>query len=326
MIRRFYLLLITLGMTLSGCSNSHTKIHTYLDKQFSNYDDIELSFSDIGIDSYISSQCYINFSLELTNKGTKTIEFNYDDAHINNDSNNNEIIVGNKSGKITLEHDVQKQLYFTATLPSSYDDEKYTFSLTSGLKEILFHMYEMPDDMRQQFEVKYVVNGEVVKTNTVHEGKELGQYEWMSSDTIYGCRQWRLDVSSELYILPNYRVYESLTLYGNKTPCLYYDVISDSDYSFVKGVVFVPNSGELFIPKMFEGKQVQKILSGALNRTTMGIKTVYIPETINFIDSDNFSYCGDLETIYFEGSEEEWQSINKAAVPPYTRVVFNTYK
>lgn len=44
-----------------------------------------------------------------------------------------------------------------------------------------------------------------------------------------------------------------------------------------------------------------------------GLKTVYLPSTIEYIGEGAFLDCYDLENIYFDGTEEQWNNISKSS-------------
>ena len=332
MKNRMFLSLIVLATVLSGCStsggdNDGSKLEAYSDKSSFTYDEIQFNFTNLKDYSYTDNH-NVNFSLELTNKNTKTKEFKYEKAQLVRESNEAEYSVSGMSfGQVNLDCDVKKTISFSTTLPTSIQDDKYTFSFKYGSNEIKYHLYEMPDELRQNVDVKFVVDGEEVETKKVPEGKLLVNYSWLSSDYVYGCKQWYLDSGKQSKVPSNYHVNESITVYGDKQTVLKYNLPSGTSSSFVSGINFIPESGEIVVPKSYEGHQVYSILSGAFFGVLQGLKTIYIPKTITTISGGmNFVSCIDLQYVYFEGTESEWKSINQADFPSKTQIVFNTYK
>ena len=44
-----------------------------------------------------------------------------------------------------------------------------------------------------------------------------------------------------------------------------------------------------------------------------GIKNIYLPSTLKFIDEEGLNMTGDLKKIHYNGTYEEWQSVTKAS-------------
>lgn len=51
---------------------------------------------------------------------------------------------------------------------------------------------------------------------------------------------------------------------------------------------------------------------------------VYIPKTLNYIGSDGLRSNGENSTVYYEGTEEEWNSIEGVENVVVSNIVFNT--
>ncbi len=64
------------------------------------------------------------------------------------------------------------------------------------------------------------------------------------------------------------------------------------------------------IPSTFKGKPVTGIGFGAF-QYCFGLTSITIPNSVTSIGSYAFSDCEKLETIYFKGSEEQWNAIKK---------------
>ncbi len=58
-------------------------------------------------------------------------------------------------------------------------------------------------------------------------------------------------------------------------------------------------------------------------RECSNITKIYIPSTIKYISVDAFWQCDSLDTIYYEGSEDEWNEIDGIHFINYADIVFN---
>ncbi len=58
-------------------------------------------------------------------------------------------------------------------------------------------------------------------------------------------------------------------------------------------------------------------------RECSNLNEIYIPSTIKYISDDAFWKCGNIDTIYYEGSESEWNEIDGINFISYTDIVFN---
>ena len=335
MKHKVLLLLSVLAFSLGGCSKSSNensapqsnKLDLYTDKCSFVEDDLEFNFK-APTERKIGETYDFDVSLELTNRNAKAVDFKIDKHQIIRESNNAEYSTSVLAiFPISLECDVKKTLTFSSTLPTSIKEDKYHLNIKYGEKEVVYHFYEMPDEMRAKIDVKLMVDGELVETKQFPEGKEFNNCSWVSADYIYGCNEWFLDSSLKNKVTEDYKVNNALTIYGRKTSVLKYQLPDAISSSYVSGYNFIPDSKEIVIPKSFEGKQVYGILAGSFRGDCSGLKSIYIPRTITTISSSyNFSSCSDLEFVYFEGSQTEWQAKNEATYPSKTQIVFNTYK
>ena len=310
-------------LSLTGCSFKKGA-DVYSDKPAFNDGDLSFEFSKVSGD-ILSDNYSLYITLDVVNKNTKSTTISFDEGKITKESNNAEYTVsGPFSKKYNLECDIKYTATFTSVLPTSIKADQYVFYLKYNSKEIRFHLYETPDELREKIEVKYIVDGNQVNTIKVPKGRYLPSYCWVSENYIYGCQEWYLDNKATNGVTSEYVVNEPITLYGYKQEILKYSESSNNFY--VKGYNFIPSSGEIVIPRTYHGKTIYSILAGAFNLSCAGLKSIYIPKNTRISGTYNFSYCVDLEYVYFEGSESEWESVNEASYPIMTKIVFNTYK
>ena len=118
----------------------------------------------------------------------------------------------------------------------------------------------------------------------------------------------------------------NISVYGQKKTILKYNTPDGINSAYVSGYNFVPSTGEIVVPKSYSGKSIYSILAGSFRDEVTGMKKIYIPKISSISNVQNFSNCADLETVYFEGTEAEWNSINQATFKSSVTFVFNTYK
>ena len=330
MKNKLFLLLSIFTLAIAGCSTNasseeETKIEAFLDKPSFTYNEIDFNFTELS-ETQITNYS-VRFGLELTNKNPKPKEFMLDDAKIIRESNEAEYSVGGYYiNKFDLECDIKESTHFSSTLPTSCKEDKYTFQFTYDSKTILYHLYKRPAELREKVNLTYVVDGEVVETRKIPAYDTFYEHLWFSSDYVYGCDKWYSDSNKHSLIVSDFEIKEDTTVYGEKKSVLKYNLPNGISSSFVSGVNFIPLSGEIVVPKSFEGKAVYSILAGSFSGANRGLTAVYIPKTVRISDYKNFSDCADLKYVYFEGTESEWGTINEASYPSTTKIVYNTYK
>ena len=67
----------------------------------------------------------------------------------------------------------------------------------------------------------------------------------------------------------------------------------------------------MVVPKEHKGATVTEI--GDSFFFSKSAKEIYLPSSIKAIGAKNFSCCTLLQTIHFEGTEEEWKAIDNAS-------------
>lgn len=314
---------------LAGCSNSNNNT-MYTDKASVTNGKISLSFTNLNeYKAYESEKCTVNFTLNLLSSNPKPVEYKISSPKVVRESNKAEysassIIVDYTT--ISLECDIAKTCSFSATLPSSINSEKYYFSFKGNGVTYKYCLYESPDELRTKYNVKYVIDGSEVGTKQIPEGKKLSSYDWVSSDYMFSCNEWYTDSSLTNKIADDFAITQNTTVYGKKTLILKYNTPENINAAYVSGYYIIPSNGEIVIPKTFAGKEVYGILAGSFRGEVEGLKKIYIPKISAISSVQNFSECKDLETVYFEGTQSEWNSINEATFKNSVNFVFNTYK
>ena len=77
------------------------------------------------------------------------------------------------------------------------------------------------------------------------------------------------------------------------------------------------------IPETVKGRKVTGISGQAFEGST--IKSIEIPDSVKRIGLDAFDGCTSLYSVYFTGTEEEWDNVEmgKSSLPSYATVYYN---
>ena len=177
---------------------------------------------------------------------------------------------------------------------------------------------------RNKTEVKitYVVNEEVVKTKKVIKGNQLGYtYVYENPNHQSYATTWK-DENGKIYN-KNTIVNKSVTLNGDSLNTVITFTTEENEYTYVNGLNYVCSDGIVVIDPIYKGKEICLGIGAISNNKK--IKELYLPDTLHHIYDDNFSNCSKLKTIYYEGSEEEWNAIpTSSAIPDNITIVFDT--
>ena len=102
-----------------------------------------------------------------------------------------------------------------------------------------------------------------------------------------------------------------------------YGISPDYEYAFVIGQYNSEDtSSNLIIADTYGGLPVTSIAAGAFNNCKNLIE-IMIPESISEIEAHTFDSCTSLRTIYFEGTQEQWNEIVKEDIPASITVYYN---
>jgi len=332
-MKSFKLLSIVSLFVLAGCTNNGGQSSTktiYSDKASVTDGNISLSFTDLNEYKGYGSDTYsVSFTLNLLSSNPKPVEYKIASPKFIKEANGAEYSVNMlimDPITISLECDIAKTYFFSTTLPTSINSENYYFSFKGNSTSYKYCLYETPDELRTKYNVKYVVDGSEVETKQIPEGRKLSSFDWVSSDYVYGCNEWFSDSSLANKINDNFTVTQNTTVYGQKKTVLKYNTPDGIQTAYVSGYNFIPSNGEIVIPKSYDGKSIYSILAGSFRGEVVGMKKIYIPKISSISDLYNFSECKDLETVYFEGTQSEWNAINQATFKSSVNFVFNTYK
>lgn len=334
-MKKLFILVLAIPAILSSCNSSKSnkttnKNELYLDEEVLKIDDLEFNF--YGVDTLSWKDSFnVSIPIDVVNKDPKPYSFTLIDSFITRESDEATYSCPESHymhQELNLECELKQRLSFSCYLPSSIEKDKYCFTFKYGSKEILFHLYEKPDELRKKISISMIFDDGTKHKETMFEGRRIFGYSWADDDCLYGCNDWHFDEECKNPIQADYKISEPITIYGIKKTVLKYLFPTDTVNSscFINGFNLIPNTSEIVVPRSFNDKNVYSILVGSFSGACTGLKSIYIPKTVRVSASHNFTDCVDLETVYFEGSETEWANQNAATYPPTTNIVFNTYK
>lgn len=209
---------------------------------------------------------------------------------------------------ISLDCDMSKSIEIEAAIPTLIVDEKYVlyFTLDTGMYQI--HLYEAPDSIRKNVTINYTIGDTVVKTSNCLEYKTADGYVWESSDHQMYCDEWYKDVECKNKLESKAKIVEDITVYGKIKTVL--DMLWDKTQVFVRDINYVPSDGIIVVPSYY-GNAPVKYLSNFALFDEIEVKIIYLPITLKKFYYANFTKLPKLTAIYYEGSKEDWDAIEK---------------
>lgn len=319
-------LLTLLTLMIGACSSapSISEYKVYLDKNDVSTDTFRFITKDVS--AYALSENY-RFTLQLSikNLSSSTQSVSFKNMTLVRESTGASYKVeSDLYGDYQLDSEIEHQFNFYSTIPTALN-ENYYFSVDVLNTRYKVFLYETPDEFREKIDVVFYVDG-TSYIKQIPYGRKLLEYEWISDDYIYGCENWYFDSPMTKVVSNYYTVTESIAIYGSKNTILRYNLPEGINASYVSGYNFIPHNGEVVVPRSYGGLSIYSILAGSFRNNVSGMKKIYIPRISSISSVYNFSSCVDLEYVYFEGTEEEWSTINEAIYPTKTKIVFGTYK
>ena len=334
---RYVATLLSLSF-LASCNNGGNRYaDLYQDKAVCVDGDITLTFRDLHETKNYGTDTYsVYFYLDLLSKNPKPIEYKMTSFKFIRESDNAEYSVvgyGNQSTR-KLECDIKTSMSFTTTLPTSVSVEKYHFFINGNGVDYRYHLYNKDNGGSSNpgqgepgqpvyFTVTFQVDGETVKTQTVKSGGTVSA-NWIydTPDYQYYVATWR-DSSGQQFTSST-KITRDITLIGEKVSNFQLATTSSDAYTFVNKINRVPSDGTVVLLEKYLDKEI--CLGNYAIYNNGNVKEVYLSKTLHYIYNSNFSKCGNLKTIYFAGTKEEWDAIPTSFVeiPETINIVYNT--
>ena len=163
--------------------------------------------------------------------------------------------------------------------------------------------------------ITYKLGEDIVHTQRVNRGSKVRSIYTYESDNHQSYASiWQDENGVEF--TADTKVDKDITLYSEPLASLKLFTTPENEYTYINGINHVHKDGVVIVLDTYFDKEL-KLGSGAINNNK-DIKELYLPNTIHQIFDGNFVDCDNLSTIYFSGSEEEWNSIPSSSVVPET--------
>ena len=315
-------------LLLSSCTDQN-KGHTYektitmyIDSKIEEYDDTTVRYSSKPLcTAQIDGSFSLSVSLAVFNTTEDPKDYNIYDVNMFNYTKNTSHEAKTNDSSFRLGNGFEWPLTFTSTIPSNIEKDEYhlSFGLNKAMYILILTM--MPEELKRDVTVSYKINNEVVHTKTVKEGNKLDEtYVYDTPNHLQYCSTWK--TSNNAQITSNYVVNDDIELTGTLSNNLNIWYMSTDAVACFNRIDHVPLDGKLVLPEYCDGKRY--FIGTYTIYNNSNIKEVYLPKTIFEIYRYNFVNCG-IKTIYFAGSETEWNAIPKAvSIPSTINIVYNT--
>ena len=308
-------------VTLSGCTGPDVnfRYEIYTDIPGFTDGDYDFYFSPIK-DKEKNNVHTVTFTMLLVYSGESPVSFRmYEPRFFNEDTKKEIDAEGYKVLRYELTKDTFETIDFTCYLDEPITQEKHNFTIQYEDKEIIYHLYDRPDDVREKYDVTFDLGDGTQEVRKIPEGRSPIDYPWVSADYLYSATKFFLDEEMTIEIDSEFLILEPTTLYCEPEQIFGFTDVDETSVAISK-VNFVPTNGHIIFPKGFDGKKVVKIN----DNVTSGLKklnTVYIPKGLEIAEK-NLTHRA-LSRIYFEGNEEEWLAVNKAPISEDVEIIYN---
>ena len=319
------LLLLPIALvTLTGCARPNVTSTYEIYSDIPSFSDGDYDFYFTPIKDKVKKDVHnISFSMLLVYSGQSSVSLRFYDPIFTNEISGKQIYAeGYKVLRYQLTPDSYQIVDFTCELSAPLSQEHQNFSFQYLDKQLVFHLYERPDDVRTKYDVTFELSDGTKEVRKIPEGRSPIDYPWVSLDNLRSARAFYSDEEMTEKVDSEFVITGPTTLYCDPEQILNFTAIDETTYAVSK-VNFVPTNGEIVFPKTFDGKKVTKINEYVTNGLKR-LNVVYIPKYTE-IAENNFTHRA-LSIIHFEGSEDEWKAINKSPVSEDVEMIYFSYK
>ena len=316
-LKKLALLPILTMLFSCGSNNSSYEYHAYCDMFQFYQNDMQINFA------YERHSANPIAYMTVINKSVYPVKVSVSDAKIIRETTSAQYTVDYTPHVANIESDMFTDFYFNSALPTSTADENYEIRFTLNNYRFFVKLYEMPDELREDVTLTYTINNEVVHQETMKQGREIKKtYVYETDDHQSYASYWK-DEDGMSYGLGR-RVDYDVTLYGTLEYSLKLLTTTSDVFVYINGVNHVHSDGKVVVAPTYLDKEV--CIGNYAFYQNPDIKEIYLPTTLHQIYNGNFLGCGNLTTIYFAGSQEQWEAIPKSTVqlPETVSIVYNT--
>lgn len=317
------LLFISL-LLLTACSNN-------VDNTFSVYEDFSevttkdylISVNDVRTTTASNNNYYFTLNLSIKNISKDRKVFELKNASLVRESTGATYNIDPGYGYTkALDSEIENQYTYTSIIPTSLN-EHYYFSIDLAHIHYKVFLYETPDELREDLTVKYVVNSQTVHEEKVKKGRTLPTtFTYDSADHQTYASTWK--DSSGKYYSKGTVINDNVTLTGVFQNNYEFMSLQSDKYAYIKTMKHIPLDGKVVIPDNYQTKPICISLGVIYN--DLNIYEVYLPASVHSISINNFSGCRNLKTIYYAGTQSQWDLIDMflLKIPESVNIVYDT--
>ncbi len=305
------LIFILLFTMLVGCgsdsSNVKSKYVLYTDSDPIENNEIKIEIEKsycFGYDNY-----NVSIELKITNKTYKEKAYKIKNETVIKESTGAKYKVNfnwTYEGELIIEPELNSSIRLESTIPNSITTDKYKMLFTINNYQITYYLYETPDELREDRNINYFIDNELVFSSKVKDGRTVDSlYVYESADYTKYCDTWCIDRLYGIQFTSSTRVTSDINLFGVTKSCIRFSTTSTDLYTFVTAIDHMPSNGLLILPEKYLNKELCIGLNAIKN---LNVSTIYIPKTVHVIYSGNFTGIASAR-INYAGTESEWKSL-----------------
>lgn len=252
---------------------------------------------------------------ELRSKSVKIIRESDNKEYIINNYSDRSLVYGLKPNK-----PVSNDIYFK--IETALSEDNYDLVLDFGDITYTIYLRENPKYAKKDITVTYIVNGNYACSDTIKSGRiapRLKEYISKNKLKYVTKNDWYFEGDYNAHITYSNIITDDIVL--EATYRNIYNYNREFGYATISKINYVPESKVLVIPNDIESCAPLFDCD-----TPYYLEEIYLPSNVAFSDKFNFLNGRNLKTIYFEGSEEEFNAIidgkafNKLDI---TEIVYN---
>ena len=328
MRKKYFKVFITLFLVISlmllvSCSSKRNSAY---DDEIITNGKIELQYINYGsYESYKSSNS-ITMSTFVISHNRKPYTFSVKKALVIRESNKAEYST-KFDEDIILECDIGKYFNFSVKLPTPLSEDKYYLEIKEKHSSYRFYLYENPNAQKHDIVITYIVDNEIVERRTTKNGRAhdvLTDYINADRTKYVSASEWTTNDNYDSIFYSNKVISDDITvkayshdLYGGHETTK--NFIIDYVYYLFEGCVAV-------IPAKINDKPVA-LNFGDLRFCLDKMTELYLPLDFSIEDSLQLDLYDSLKSIYYEGTEEQFNEIisgKRFTKKPYVKIYYNS--
>ena len=318
----FPILLASCGKAPSSSSSQKGEFDVYLDESVAKTDSYRISVEEARLTDSKESLRW-SISIKIENLSEEDANFSIDEAYLRKEGEDisyaadlDDPIVGGVvlavPLKVGMDPGVSMSIPFAATLPKK-EEGKYSFAISFADISYCVRLYDAPEERVSYKNVTYAIGGKEVYHQSVKQGRPLSfSYCYEAPDHISYCDYFEGPDKERL--TSKSIINEDLSANGIPLHPFFYSEIERDGPLRLDEVAHIFNDGVSIVPETYQGQTVER-LGAASFKGLRNLKSVYLPKSIKRLESDNFTVCPNLKDLYFAGTKEEWDAMDREPIP-----------